>query len=100
MAKNSDKNTPVLERTHVGRKSSQSKQIGDALIVGGAGAGSALWSVTRPGPQSIYWALGLMAASGLGMIESQPGTLLESGSAGMLGANSAVLLLRLLNLTT
>ena len=88
----------VLQRETIGRASSNTKMLGDALTVMGIGAGSALWTATRPGAQSIFWALGSMGLGGIGMVESRPGTILESGSAGVLGANSAVLLLRLLNI--
>lgn len=88
----------VLQRETVGRASSNTKMLGDALTVMGIGAGSALWTATRPGAQSIFWALGSMGLGGIGMVESRPGTILESGSAGVLGANSGVLLLRLLNI--
>ncbi|MHB1610076.1 MAG: hypothetical protein ACYCOU_01075 [Sulfobacillus sp.] len=88
----------VVQRETIGRASNNTKMLGDALTMMGVGAGSALWTATRPGAQSIFWALGSIGAGTLGFVESRPGTLLESGSAAIVGANSGVLLLHLLNL--
>lgn len=87
-----------LQRETIGRASNNTKMLGDALTMMAVGAGSALWTATRPGAQSIFWALGSIGAGTLGFVESRPGTILESGSAAVVGANSGVLLLHLLNL--
>lgn len=88
----------VLQRDSIGRSSSNTKMLGDAVTVAAVGGGTALWSATRPGAQSIFWSLGLMGLGGIAMVESRPGTVLESGAAGALAANTAVLVFKLLNL--
>lgn len=88
----------VLRRESVGRQSSNTKMLGDAVTVAAVGGGTAMWSATRPGSQSIFWALGMMGLGGIAMVESKPGTVLESGAAGALGSNTAVLIFKLLNM--
>lgn len=85
-------------RTHIGPAPSKETRVGDTVITAGVGAGTALWTATRPSAQGIFWALGFMGLGVISMVESQPGTSLESGAAGALGANTAVLLLHLFNL--
>lgn len=90
--------SPVLQRGSVGRASSNEKMLGDAVTTAGVGAGTALWSATRPGAQAFFWSLGFMVLGTITMVESKPGTVLESGAAGTLGANTAVFVFELLNM--
>lgn len=92
------KGKPVLQRSSVGRSSSGTKMLGDAVSTAATGAATGLWSATRPGTSRFFWAVGFMGLGTIGMVESMPGTLLESGSAGMLGANSIVLTLDILGM--
>lgn len=89
---------PILKRESIGRASSNKKMLGDAVTVAAVGGGTALWSATRSGTQAVLWSLGLMGLGGIAMVESQPGTVLESGAAGALGSNTAVLIFKLLNM--
>lgn len=95
-ARSTDEN--VMHRETFGRAAGNDKMIGDALTVAGVAAGTALWTATRSSTQGFFWGLGFMGLGAIGMVESQPGTVLESGSAGTLGANSAVVLLHVLGL--
>jgi hypothetical protein len=88
----------ILQQESFGRKSSSKKQIGDALTTVATGTATGLWSATRTGSGGFFWSAGLMGLGAIGMIESQSGTFLESGSAGMLGANGTVFLLKLLGM--
>lgn len=92
------KTSSVLQRSTIGRPASSSKMIGDALTTVAVGTGTGLWSATRTGAGGYFWSAGLIGLGTLGMIESQSGTLLESGSSGMLGANGLVFTLKLLGL--
>ena len=85
-------------RTHIGPAPSKETRVGDTVITAGVGAATAVWTATRPSAQGIFWALGFMGLGVISMVESQPGTSLESGAAGALGANTAVLVLHLFNL--
>lgn len=85
-------------RTHIGPAPSKETRVGDTIVTAGVGAGTAVWTATRPSAQGILWALGFMGLGVISMVESQPGTSLESGAAGALGANAAVLVLHLFNL--
>ena len=88
----------LLHRETIGREASDRKMIGDALSTMATGAATGLFAATRTGSGAIFWPIGFMALGTIGMIESQSGTFLESGSAGMLGANSVVALGRLFGL--
>lgn len=90
--------TNVLQRESIGRKSSQGKIVGDALTTAATAAATGLWSATRTGSGAIFWPIGLIGLGAIGMVEAQPGTFLESGSAGILGANATVGILRVLGL--
>lgn len=86
------------ERTYVGRGPSNQTRVADALVTAGVGALSAIWTATRAPSQQIWWGIGFMGLGAISMVESQPGTSLESGGAGMLGANAGVTLLGILGL--
>lgn len=88
----------VLKRETIGRSSSSKKMLGDALTVAGAAGATGLWTATRTGPSKIFWGLGFVGLGALTMLESQPGTFLESGGAGILGANTGILLLDILGM--
>ena len=88
----------ILKRETIGRGSSNKKMLGDALSTVATGAATGLFAATRTGSGAIFWPIGFIALGTIGMVESQPGTYLESGSAGMLGANSVVALGRLFGL--
>ena len=88
----------LLQRETIGRESSSKKMLGDALTTVATGTATGLWSATRTGSGGYFWSAGLMGLGAIGMIESQAGTFLESGSAGMLGANGTVFLLKLLGM--
>lgn len=89
----------VLQRETIGRASSNTKMVGDSVTVAGVGGVTALWIATRPnGGQAYAWAGGIAALGVIAMVESRPGTVLESGAAGALGASVGVGLLKLFNL--
>lgn len=92
------KNPALLRRETIGRESSNKKMLGDALTVSGVAVGSGIWTATRPSAQGFFWGIGLAALGAVTMVESQPGTFLESGGAGLLGANTALVVLHALNL--
>lgn len=96
--KRKQQNDGFLERESIGRASSNKKILGDAVSAAGVGAATALWTATRPSPSNIFWGLAFVGLGAVTMLESQPGTILESGGAGTLGANSAWSLLYLFNL--
>lgn len=88
----------ITERTNFGRSRSSETRVGDALVTAGVGVATALWTATRPTGSRFFWSLGLVGLGAISMVESQPGTALESGGAGMLGAASGVGILEVLNL--
>lgn len=92
------KSKNVLQRSSVGRGSSHTKVLGDTLTTAALGTGAAFWTATRPGAQGIFWGLGLTGLGAVTMLESQPGTVLESGGAGVLAASAAVTALHIFNL--
>lgn len=88
----------IPKRQTVGRASSNTKILGDTFTTMGAGLATGGWIATRPGTQWIYWGIGLTGAGALAMLESQPGTFLESTGAGVIAASATVTLLRALGL--
>lgn len=98
-AKRQAQSKGILQRETIGRASSNSKMVGDSVTVAGVGGVTALWIATRPnGGQAYAWAGGIAALGVIAMVESRPGTVLESGAAGALGASVGVGLLKLFNL--
>ncbi len=88
----------LLQRETIGRESSGKKMLGDGLTVLATAGGTGLWTATRTGSTKIFWGLGFMGLGALTLLESQPGTLLESAGAGALGGPTAVVLLDILGM--
>lgn len=90
--------TPYLEQTHVGRVEHKgTMRMADILLALGIGAGSGLWTATRPhtGGDDIFWALGSTLIGGIVAMEAREGTEVEYGAMAIASVNASYALLRL-----
>lgn len=90
--------THVTQRESIGRSSSNTKLLGDSVTAAGAGVASGAWVATRKGMGAYWWGLGLTGVGAIAMLESKPGTFLESAGAGVLAASATVTTLHLFGL--
>lgn len=88
----------ILQRSTVGRKAGNTKVLGDALTTLVVGGSTGLFAASRQGSSGYLWSAAFIGLGAITMLESQPGTLLESGGAGLVGGNGVVFIGKLLGM--
>jgi hypothetical protein len=89
---------PASERSHLSRAEHGGPlKLGDIALALGLGAGSVLWSATRPHStgDDLYWSAGIAVIGGIAAMEAREGTELEYGALAMAAGNASYVLLRL-----
>lgn len=88
---------PFLEQTHLGRTEHEGPmRMADILLALGVGAGSGLWTATRPhtGGDDIFWALGSTIIGGIVAMEAREGSEVEYAAMAIASVNASYALLR------